>query len=84
MVRTFQPTVRVTDAISILLSAGIPLSYYLRGDSMPEGMPEAIGLWAASAALGVICLRLFIFAPFSIWAEEYKDREALADELGKP
>lgn len=84
MVRTFQPTVRVTDAISVMLSAGIPLSYYLRGDSIPERLPEIVGLWAASAALGVICLRLFVFAPFSIWAAENTERDALSRELAKP
>lgn len=81
--KAFAPTVRVVDAVGIVLPPAIGGVYWLTGAPVPDGLGEAVGAWVMGGAAMILFLR-FVTAPYLIWKEDQTFIEKLEHKLDDP
>lgn len=81
--KTFAPTLRVVDAVGIVVPPAIGSFYWISGAQMPEGLVEAMGAWVIGGAVTVLLLR-FVTSPYLIWRDDQKAIAGLKEKLNEP
>ena len=81
--RTFKPSVRITDGLSIMAGVAVPAFYWLQDKPVPEDILGPVSFVILTVAAGAIVLRL-ITAPYFIWKEDGERIDELETALAAP
>tara|TARA_R110002072_G_scaffold98398_2_gene216432 strand:- start:626 stop:1411 length:786 start_codon:yes stop_codon:yes gene_type:complete len=81
--QAFAPSIRVVDAVGILVPPAAGGFYWVTGADVPDGLGEALGVWVMGGAAMVLVLRL-VTAPYFVWRVDQKEIRELKGKLNDP